>query len=309
MAQAVAPCSGHWSPTSVQTSGLKTRAETKSRGTISSSHILLLLCFRISKFTVKWGNISQFEVQDAGTLPPPPAVYHVQLQLHEAGSVPRCSTKCPQPKPSPSRSPLAQRFCQSLLLLNVCWRLPLQPVSCNYIVKQGLCSRGNKVCLQYEPWTSHCMYNRNCWRPFSSCWHAYRHAHVPPMGIPQAHSKIQFSDSYTGHFVRHCSPGGQQASAIHAARVQLHSAVFPLVYTEAQWHRIIQERGRPFRAVWWHGFISCPTSSQLRCSSQSDLDLNGSKKGRSPKRTASYSTEARSSFMLQGLEDCVWIPQ
>lgn len=153
------------------------------------------------------------------------------------------------------------------------------------------------------------MYNRNCWRPFSSCWHAYRHAHVPPMGIPQAHSKIQSSDSYTGHFVRHCSPGGQQASAIHAARVQLHSAVFPLVYTEAQWHRIIQERGRPFRAVWWHGFISCPTSSQLRCSSQSDLDLHGSKKGRSPKRTASYSTEARSSFMLQGLEDCVWIPQ
>lgn len=64
-----------------------------------------------------------------------------------------------------------------LILLNVCWILPLPTISCT--VKQRLCIRGNKVCLQEGPWTSHCMYNRTCWKPFSSYWHAYRYAHLP----------------------------------------------------------------------------------------------------------------------------------
>lgn len=33
--------------------------------------------------------------------------------------------------------------------------------------------------------------------------------HTPLLGIPQTHSKIQFSGCCTGQFVRHCSPQGQ----------------------------------------------------------------------------------------------------
>ena len=97
-----------------------------------------------------------------------------------------------------------------LMLLNVCWILPIQAVSCNYILKQGLCTRGNKVCLWEGPQTSHCLYNRNCWRPCSSCWHAYRRMytrHIAPMGIPKAHSNIQYFSSYIKYFMRHCSLG------------------------------------------------------------------------------------------------------
>lgn len=75
-----------------------------------------------------------------------------------------------------------------LMLLNISWISPIQAVSCNYGVKQGLCSRGNKACLWEGPQTSSCVYNRKCWQPFSSCWHAYRRVHtphMPPLGIPK----------------------------------------------------------------------------------------------------------------------------
>lgn len=107
-----------------------------------------------------------------------------------------------------------------LMLLNVFWILPIQAVSCNYIVKQGLFTRGNKVYLWEGPQTSHCLYNRNCWRPFSSCWQAYRHMHtcyMPLVGIPKAHSNIQYFCSHIKYFMRHRSPGTLSCSHPHGS--------------------------------------------------------------------------------------------
>lgn len=95
-----------------------------------------------------------------------------------------------------------------LMLLNICWIAPIQAVSCNYRAKQGLCSRGNKVSLWEGPQTSSCLYNRKCWRPFRSCWHACRRVHTPhmaPLGIPKACSDIQYFCSFTEYLLRHSS--------------------------------------------------------------------------------------------------------
>ena len=145
-----------------------------------------------------------------------------------------------------------------LMLVSVCWIPPIQAVSRNYMVKQGLCTRGNKVCLWEGPQTSHSLYNRNRWRPFSSCWHAYRctHTHhMPPVGIPKAQSDIPCFCSYTRYFMRHRSPGDTELRP----SAQLHSCFAAVSFPTCKQNnrKVRQALPNHYCGVYiWHYFTS-----------------------------------------------------
>lgn len=185
-----------------------------------------------------------------------------------------------------------------LMLLNICWIAPIQAVSCNYRAKQGLCSRGNKVSLWEGPQTSSCLYNRKCWRPFRSCWHACRRVHTPhmaPLGIPKACSDIQYFCSFTEYLLRHSSLR-DTVSVIHWIPVSQwrfsHSHRQNNVGAE-------QQRSEAGISINPLVFIPCTTSPQLSCSLQLDLDQHASKKGSSAKSSASYTQAAHYNCTLR----------
>lgn len=215
-----------------------------------------------------------------------------------------------QPKTFTEQEPPCAAFTSTtlrLMPLNVCWILPIQAVGCNYIVKQGLCTRENKACLWEGPQASRCLYNRRCRQPFSSCWHAYRRMHarrVPPTGTPKAHSNIQCSCSYTKYFMRRCSPGDTELQS----SPRLDSCFTLCLSTRVSRRALVQNNRKVRQALLINTvvFISRTTSLQLPCSLRLDLNLHAWKEGSSSKCSASYSKAAQYSCTLrEGLSDCL----